>query len=258
MGSASREALAKARTSLQGGLSETSGSELLGASDQIAQSSALAAVLGDASATIESKTQLLERLFGSLSAGARGVLISAVSEVWSNTDEFIAGIEELGLRAEALAHAELPEELLAIADLVDRSHELQLSLGSKLIDAKGKVRLVQRLLAGKASVSATSIVSHLVTNPRGRRLDAALRDAARIAADQEGFELATVTVASPLSADQHNRLTRLLEQSAGRPVKITTVIDAEILGGVRIQLADDMIDGSVSARLDDLRQQLAA
>jgi F-type H+-transporting ATPase subunit delta len=41
-------------------------------------------------------------------------------------------------------------------------------------------------------------------------------------------------------------------------VKITTVIDPELIGGVRIQIADDVIDGSVRARLDDLRQQLAA
>ncbi|QIK62687.1 ATP synthase F1 subunit delta [Leucobacter viscericola] len=258
MGSASREALAKARASLQGRLSKTAGSELLEAADRIAQAPALVAVLGDASATTESKTQLVERLFGSLSAGARGVLVAAVTEAWSNTDEFVAGVEELGLRAEALTNAELPEELLAVADLVDRSHELQLSLGSKLIEAEGKVSLVQRLLAGKASASAISVVSHLAANPRGRRLDVALRQAARVAADQEGFELATVTVAAPLSAEQQERLARLLQQSAGRPVKVTTVIEPDLLGGVRIQLADDIIDGSVRARLDDLRQQLAA
>jgi F-type H+-transporting ATPase subunit delta len=67
-----------------------------------------------------------------------------------------------------------------------------------------------------------------------------------------------VTVAAPLNAEQQVRLARALEQSAGRPVKITTVIDPELVGGVRIQLADDVIDGSIRARLDDLRQQLAA
>ncbi|QIM17066.1 F0F1 ATP synthase subunit delta [Leucobacter insecticola] len=258
MGSASREALAKARGSLQGRLSKTAGSELLEAADRIAKAPALGAALGDASALTESKTGLVERLFGALSAGARGVLLAAVAERWSNADEFVAGVEELGLRAEALAYAELPQELLAVADLVDRSHELQLSLGSKLIEAEGKVSLVQRLLEGKVSASAISVVSHLAANPRGRRLDAALREAARVAADQGGFELATVTVAAPLSADQQDRLAKLLQRSVGRQVLVTTVIDPELLGGVRIQLADDVIDGSVRARLEDLRQKLAA
>jgi F-type H+-transporting ATPase subunit delta len=258
MGSASREALTNARSSLHGLTSAAAGRELLTAANRIAQAPALVAALGDASATTESKTQLVDRLFGALSPDARGVLVAAVSEGWSNPEEFVAGVEELGLRAEAVANAQLPEELLAVADVVDRSHELELSLGSKLIEAEGKVSLVKRLLAGKASESAIAVVCHLAANPRGRRLDVALHNAARVAADQEGFELATVTVAAPLSAEQQDRLARLLEQSAGRPVKVTTVIDPELLGGVRIQLADDIIDGSVRARLEDLRQQLAA
>ncbi|WP_336992799.1 F0F1 ATP synthase subunit delta [Leucobacter sp. VD1] len=258
MGSASREALAQARTALRAGLDPATGGALLQATARIAESPALASALGDASASAEAKGQLVARLFGGLTADARSVLTAAVQARWSNVEEFVAGVEELGLRAEGLANAALSDELLAVADLIDRNHELQLSLGSKLADPAGKVRLVQRLLEGKASASTVAVVSHLVANPRGRRLDASLRSAARIAADQNGSDLATVTVATPLSAAQQERLARALEQSVGRSVKITTVIDPELIGGVRIQIADDVIDGSVRARLDDLRQQLAA
>ncbi|RGE21087.1 F0F1 ATP synthase subunit delta [Leucobacter sp. wl10] len=258
MGSASREALTQARTALRAGLDQAAGGELLQAAGRIAESPALAASLGDASAPVEAKARLVERLFGGLSADARSVLAAAVQARWSNVDEFVAGVEELGLRAEGVANPALFDELLAVADLVDRNHELQLSLGSKLAEPAGKVALVQRLLSGKTSASAVAVVSHFVANPRGRRLDATLRQAARTAADQVGSELATVTVAAPLSAEQQDRLARALEQSAGRPVKITTVVDPGLVGGVRIQLADDVIDGSVRARLDDLRQRLAA
>ena len=258
MGSASREALAQARTAIAAGLEAVAGGELLAAAGQIASSPALVSALGDASAAPEAKTQVVERLFGGLSAGARSVLIAAVRGRWSNSDEFVAGVEELGLRAESLANSSLSDELLAVADLVDRNHELQLSLGSKLAPGEGKVALIKTILGDKVSASAVTVVGHLVANPRGRRLDASLRQAARIAADQAGSELATVTVAAPLSAAQQTRLAGLLEKSAGRPVKITTVIDPELIGGVRIQIANDVIDGSIRARLDDLRQQLAA
>lgn len=258
MGSASREALARARAALSESLDASAGGELLWASAQIAAAPALAAALGDPSAEAAAKSQVVERVFGSLSSSARSVLTAAVSDRWSNQDEFVEGVEELGLRAEAQANAELPGELLAIADVLDRDHELQLTLSSKLGAADGKAALVRRLLDGKVSSSAVTVAAHLASNQRGRRLDAGLRDAARVAADQLGSELATVTVATPLSADQQERLARLLEQSAGRPVMITTVIDPDLIGGVRIQLADDVIDGSVRARLDDLRLQLAA
>ncbi|UOQ56119.1 F0F1 ATP synthase subunit delta [Leucobacter allii] len=258
MGSASREALAQAQTALRDGLDPAAGIELLQVAAQIDAAPALASALGDASAAAESKSQVVERLFGGLSADARALLTAAVSGRWSNVSEFVAGVEELGLRAEALGNAELSDELLLVADLVDRNHELQLSLGSKLGDPAAKATLIARLLDGRIAASTVAVVRHLVANPRGRRLDVALRQTARIAADQRGSELATVTVAAPLTAAQQTRLAGLLEQSAGRPVKVTTVIDPELIGGIRIQLADDVIDGSVRARLDDLRQKLAA
>ncbi len=258
MGSASREALVEARAAITGRLAQGAGTELLQAAAQIAASPALAAALGDASAPAEAKTQVVERLFGGFSAGARSVLSAAVTGRWSNVDGFVDGVEELALRAESNANAELSDELLAIADLIASNHELQLSLGSKLADPAGKVSLVSQLLSGKTSASALRVLSHLVANPRGRRLDTMLRTGARVAADQRGADLATVTVATALTADQQARLTRALEQSAGRPVKVTTVVDPTIVGGIRVQIADDVIDGSVRARLDDLRQKLAA
>lgn len=257
MGSASREALVQARSALSGTVAAGTGAELLEASAQIERNPGLAAVLGDPSAEVAGKTRLVERVFGGASADARAILVAAVTARWSTVDEFVAGVEELGIRAEALGNATLADDLLSAADVIDGSHELQLSLGSKLAEPGKKVALAEKLFAGKLDASAVTVVSHLVANPRGRRVDVALRRAAQIAADERGAELATVTVAAPLSAEQHDRLSRLLAESAGRSVKITTVVDPSVIGGVRIQLADDVIDGSVRARLDDLRQKLA-
>ncbi|WP_414780837.1 F0F1 ATP synthase subunit delta [Escherichia coli] len=38
---------------------------------------------------------------------------------------------------------------------------------------------------------------------------------------------------------------------------MNTVIDPTVVGGLRVQVADDVIDASVSARLTDLRQRIA-
>ncbi|MGO1539094.1 MAG: ATP synthase F1 subunit delta [Leucobacter sp.] len=258
MGSASREALNQAKSTLSDSLGASTGGEVLSASAQLSASPALASALGDPAADVAAKTQLVNRVFASASADARSLLAAAASGRWSNQAEFIEGVEELGLRAEAIANTDLPGELLAVADLVRRNHDLELTLSSKLGAAEGKAALVRRLLEGKISASALTVVAHLASNQRGRRLDASLRESARVAADQRGSELATVTVAAPLASGQQERLARMLEKSAGRNVLITTVVDPDLIGGVRIQIADDIIDGSVRARLDDLRLQLAA
>lgn len=258
MGSASREALAKARQTLQSGIDDSTGPELLQVAGELRASAPLTAALGDAFAPVESKSALVGQLFGSLSADARRVLEAAVAERWSHADELVAGVEDLGVRAAALAEAGLADELLAVADIVSNDHELQLTLGSKLVPAGAKRGLVEKLFAGKVSDETLAVAQQIVSGLAGRRVDSELRRAARIAADQLGNELATITVAAPLSAAQAQRLAQLLEQTAGRPVKVTTIVDPELIGGVHIQIADDVIDGSVRARLEDLRQQLAA
>ncbi len=257
MGSASREALAAAKAALGGKLDASTGAELLAASAQIDDSQALLAALSDSSIEAEAKAQLVERLFGGLGAGARAVLSAAVGQAWSKPAELVDGIEELGLRAEAIAVPDLADELLTAAGTIDSSHELELAIGNKLGDVQAKVALVERLFAGKLSTGAVNVVRHLVASPRGRRVSSALRESARVAADQGGSELATVTVASPLNEAQQHRISSLLEKSAGRPVRVTTVVDPSLVGGVRIQIGDDVIDGSVRSRLDDLRLQLA-
>jgi len=257
MGSASREALAAAKRSLSGALKASTGAELLSASAQIAAAPALLGALADDAAPAAGRAALVERLFGGISAEARSVLTAAVEQSWSSAGELVGGIEELGLRAVAIAQPDVDEELLSAAAVIDANHELELSLGSKLGDAAAKVALAERIFSGKLSPVAVAVIAHLVANPRGRGVSAALREGARIAADQGGSELATVTVAAPLNADQQKKLAGLLEKSAGRAVRVTTVVDPALVGGVRIQIGDEVIDGSVRSRIEDLRLQLA-
>lgn len=79
----------------------------------------------------------------------------------------------------------------------------------------------------------------------------------KIVSAQGGRIVATVHTATPLSAAQRTRLGESLAQRYGGQVSINEVIDPSVLGGLRVQVADDVIDGSISARLADLRQKLA-
>jgi F-type H+-transporting ATPase subunit delta len=263
MGSATREALAGSKAALaELGRAELPVAEaLLAAGRVIGESAHLRTALIDPEADVTQKRALVGAVFGSrVPAEAASLLVSAASRRWSTGDDFLAGIEEIGIRVAADSApdvVDLDSELLAFERAVASDAELELALGSKLGEAAAKTQIVDRLLDGKASPQTVVIVRHLVQQPRGRRIGELLRHAASVVADQRGFDIATVTSAVPLTAAQLGRLEQGLAAQAGRRVRFDTIVDPAVLGGIRVQIGDDVIDGSVASRLSSLRQKLA-
>jgi len=155
------------------------------------------------------------------------------------------------------ANVSIRSELFLFGSAVSSDAELELALTSKLGKSSAKVGLIQALLAGKVSPQTLVIVRHLVQQPRGRRIGELLADAATIVADQADSIIATVTVAAALQPGQRDRLAATLSTRYGRKVALNEVIDASVVGGLKVQIGDDVIDGSVATRLKDLRLQLA-
>lgn len=262
MGSATRNALAAATAELDAakGVKLITGEQLLSAGRAIAGSTQLRAVLSDTSIDEAAKSGLLASLFPQLDALAAKLLGGIVGSRWSNSDELVDGIETVGIRAVASAagaDAGIEGELFAVGRAVASDAELELALGGKLGDPAAKGVLVTKLIGAQASPATLAILGHLVQSPRGRRIGELVSAAARTVAETSGRQLATVTSAAPLTAAQQKRLAAALTAQYGVDTRIDVLVDPSVLGGLRVQVGDEVVDGTVSARLSDLRLQLA-
>jgi F-type H+-transporting ATPase subunit delta len=262
MGSATRQALGASTAALSslGTADVATGEQLLAAGRVIGDSAQLLTALSDSSAASADKVSIIESVFSKLSAGARSLLATIVSNRWSNDQDLLAAIEELGFRvlARSANGVKIEDELFSFGTVVGTDQDLELAVSSKLGSAADKSALVQTLLAKKASAQTVAIVDHLVQQPRGRRIAALLREAASIVADESGLAVATVTSAAPIDAKQLDRIAAALSKANGRDLRINHVIDPSIVGGIRVQIGDEVIDGSVATKLNDLRLQLAS
>ncbi|CAN5411422.1 F0F1 ATP synthase subunit delta [soil metagenome] len=262
MGSASRQALAAAEQTLTAtkGVTLAAGEQLLSAGRAIEGSAQLRGLLADPSLDNAEKSGLIATIFGSLDPIATALILGIVEARWSDADELLDGIEQIGIRAIAEASgsdAPIEAELFEFSRAVSSNSDLELALADKLGDPAAKAALVDTLLAKKVSPATVAIARHLVQSPRGRRIGALLSGAASIVADAAGRLIATVTTAVPLSAAQQKRLTEALAARYGREPRLNIVIDPAVIGGLRVQLGDEVVDGTVAARLSDLRLQLA-
>ncbi|PPI01958.1 F0F1 ATP synthase subunit delta [Rathayibacter sp. AY1D1] len=264
MGSASRQALASAKaelSALAGQASLDTAQQLFEAARVIDGQAQLRAALADPSADSSSKQALVARVFGPFGEPAKRLLTVIVGHRWSSPSDMVAGVEEVGVRAIASSAPEgvnLEKELHSFGEVVGSDAQLELALGSKLAAADSKVALVQRLLEGKAAAETLAILRQLIAHPRGRRIPELVRFAAGVVADQGGFILATVSVAAPIAPEQLDRLRSALTRQYSRPVSVNVVVDPSLLGGMRLHVGDEVIDGTVSARLSDLKLQLAS
>jgi len=79
-----------------------------------------------------------------------------------------------------------------------------------------------------------------------------------LADDAAGRVRATVTTAIELQADDRDRVARELSKRLDRDVRLSVQVDPRILGGMKLQYGDRIVDASVATRLEQLRRRLAA
>lgn len=264
MGSATRQALAVSRAALADlgpAVDLATAEDLFAAARILGESTQLRAAIADPAADAGHKSQLISRIFGGrLSAPAVTVLAGVGSGRWSNQDDVLAAVEELGIRAAASSAARnvsIESELFAFSTAVTSDAQLELALSSKLGRPESRTALVEKLLKGKADDATLAIVRQLVLQPRGRRIRESVRDAASVVADEAGLAIATVTSAVPIAPAQLERLSAGLSKRYGRRLKINVVIDPAVIAGLRVQIGDEVIDGSIASRINDVRLRLA-
>jgi len=80
----------------------------------------------------------------------------------------------------------------------------------------------------------------------------------RLTDEAAGRVRATVTTAIELGARDRERVAGELSKQLKKDVRVTVMVDPRIIGGMRLQYGDRIVDGSVAARLEQLRRRLAA
>ena len=95
-------------------------------------------------------------------------------------------------------------------------------------------------------------------HPRGRRLDRTLEGYLALASQaSRAARRPSSTAAHRLTAQQRERLSAALQAIYGKPIVLQVVRRPAGLGGIRVQVGDEVVDGTVLRRLDEARRHIA-
>jgi F-type H+-transporting ATPase subunit delta len=248
------------------GLNDSSiGKELFAVANLLEDEKTLRRNLADAGASVDQRHGVVQQLLGDkISAQTLAVVKTVVGARWSNPQDLIAGLERAGATVllaaaeQAGAIDQVEDEVFYFARLVDSDPQLQMALTDSATSAAAKVQLVNDLLSGRAHESTTAAVAQFVSHRRSRRIGVALDQLSELAAGRRGRIVATVTSAIALTSTQQSRLGEALKSIYAREILIDEVVDPSVIGGISVDVAGEIIDGTIASRLEQARRQLLA
>jgi F-type H+-transporting ATPase subunit delta len=219
--------------------------------------------LADPSKPPAEKAGITRRLLHDrVSEATEGLAADAAAARWASPGDFADALEQLAIEALTLAAQfggsldDLEDDLFRFGRIVSAQTGLRQSLvGSTSPEAKAS--LLSNLLSDKVSGPSLSLITEVLTHPRGRSPQAVLDLAAGIAARRRQQLIAVVQVAAELSAAQRGRLLAVLTEAYGQGVHLNVVHDPAVVGGVSVQVGDELIDGTAASRLAEVRRRLA-
>jgi F-type H+-transporting ATPase subunit delta len=238
------------------------GDELFTLSRILDAQPSLRRVLTDPTVDADRKAELARSLLADFDGTTVRVVTDAVRRRWSRARDLADALELGGISA-LLAEAqdegdldELEDGLFRFARVVEGDPELRDALNDRGAPVEARQRLVEALLADQVGAPTLRLARQAVTG-RHRSVVNALAEMQRLAAARRERLVAVVRVARPLSDELRERLVAALTARFGRDLQINVIVDPEVLGGVRVTVGDQVVDGTVSAKLAEAHRRLA-
>lgn len=256
---------AEAARAADGAAPETEAEELFSVADAIDSSNQLVRTLSDAGRPAAVKEASVRSLFdGRVGPRTLELTLEVVRRRWSEQEDVLDALELLGVSTLldlALREGVLEQiegELFQVSRLIDGSGDLTSALDGARDEPGRRAVLLRRLLEGRVHPLTATLAARAVGRRSELKPARRVEEFARFAADRRRRAFAEVASAVPLNESQQARLSAVLAGIYGREVQLNLQVDPDVVGGLRIQVGDDLYDATVLARLSRARSSLVA
>jgi len=149
------------------------------------------------------------------------------------------------------------EELFRLRELLKKNPDLLEFLKDPNVKREGKRKALGDLFQGRVHPLVLNTLITLSDQDRGGRVPQVIEEFSSAAAAATQKISGEVTTAVPLDDAMLNRLATELSRVTGKSVQLFQKVDPSILGGAIIQVGEQIIDGSLRRKLDQIKERLA-
>ena len=222
--------------------------------------------LTDVSRPLEDKVAVLNTLLGDqVHPMTMEIMTEVVKRRWSRAADIANAVEDFGVDA-MMYYADATDSTLQVSIELAELHSALLNtpvVRAKLYDetvpSEARVKFFHELFDGKGLNKVTMrLAEHATENLRRRRYLETIQWLINKLSRHMGESMVIVTTATPLKQEQIDKLIAVYSKKIGRAVHINSVVDPSVLGGMRMQVGDEVTDNTVVAQLENLQRSVKA
>lgn len=141
-----------------------------------------------------------------------------------------------------------------VKDVLDKLPRLRAALISPRIAHEEKAAMLDRALGGKMTPLLLNFLKVVSRHGRLGALHAVAAAAQSLHNEMRGRVAVLLKTAAPVSPALQDRIIQRLAQMLGKEIVLRTELDPEMLGGLIVRIGDTVFDGSLRARLVQMRE----
>ncbi|MBS7344226.1 MAG: F0F1 ATP synthase subunit delta [Caryophanon sp.] len=152
--------------------------------------------------------------------------------------------------------SEVGQDLVELSKVLADTPELLTLLAAPKVSVERKKQFIGEIFAG-AQPAVINTLQLLVERKRFNEVTDVVAEFERLSADAQGFAKATVFSTRPLSDEERAEISTAFAKRVNKnSLAIDNVIDESLIGGIRVQIGNDIFDSSVKGKLDRLQKTL--
>ena len=139
---------------------------------------------------------------------------------------------------------------LKLAAEIAENDRIKTLVGNPLVSVKQLSDLILEIGGRKFSREARNLIALMIENKRVQVLPQVSLLFEQLKAQHEGVLEAKIVSAFELESSQLDQLVEELERKFKRKIEASVIVDSSLIGGIKVEIGDEILDASVRGKLE--------
>lgn len=141
-------------------------------------------------------------------------------------------------------------KILKLAAEIAENERIRSLIGNPLVSVKQLSELMLEIGGRKFNQDARNLITLMIENKRVQVLPQVSFLFEQLKAQHEGALDARIVSAFELESEQLSKLVSELEQKFKRKIEAKVIVDSDLIGGIKVEIGDEVLDASVRGKLE--------